>query len=125
MRSEQIIAALRRPLIKRLRLRRSTVIMVGLFVVLAGLQAYHNYNKPPSSTTICVGDHCVPATHTGSSSTAHQGQATTTTSDPRPRGPASIPKVIGATAPITAGVTSGTVVNSAMRETSSTTTSAG
>jgi len=82
MRRGKILAALRRPLNRRIPIRRSTLIMVVLFVVLAGLEAYHSYVKPPPSTTVCVGDHCATV-RPNQATTADAHGTTTTTTDPR------------------------------------------
>ena len=77
MRGERIIAALRRPLNKRVRFRRSTVIMVSLFVVLAGLLAYHDDTKSTPTSAACTSSHCRTVNHRGPPASGRAATGTT------------------------------------------------
>ncbi|MBO0748791.1 MAG: hypothetical protein J2O47_10585 [Acidimicrobiaceae bacterium] len=85
MRGGRVFAALRRPLLRRVPIRRSTAVMVVLFVALAGLLAYHSYITPSPPSSICIGDNCAPLSHTRPTTTTDPNHAATTpTTDPPP-----------------------------------------
>lgn len=81
MRSGQFLAALRRPLHRRIPFRRSTLIILVAFVALAGGLAYHRYITPPATSFLCTGSECRPVSHGGTKGTT-SAKTTSRTSSP-------------------------------------------